>query len=172
MKPKTLQQAIQHFSNEQTCIDTVAFLRWPDGKPECPKCGGKEQYYLATQKRWKCKNGKCGKQFSVKVGTIFEDSPIGLDKWLMAMWMIAACKNGISSYEIHRAIGVTQKSAWFMMHRIRLAMQDWKKVIKSGSLILDSERAYEGCPCITTARTADTSSVPGVNAPVTVRHKA
>ncbi|HWZ46337.1 MAG TPA: IS1595 family transposase [Candidatus Saccharimonadales bacterium] len=123
-RPKTLQQAIRHFSDEQTCIDTVALMRWPDGIPECPKCGGKEHYYLATQKRWKCKNGQCGKQFSVKAGTIFEDSPLGLDKWLMAMWMIASCKNGVSSYEIHRAIGVTQKSAWFMMHRIRLAMQD------------------------------------------------
>lgn len=123
-RPKTLQQAIKHFSNEQTCIDTVALLVWPDGRPICPKCGGKEHYYLATQRRWKCKNGKCAKQFSVKVGTIFEDSPIGLDKWLMAMWQIANCKNGISSYEIHRSIGVTQKSAWFMLHRIRLAMRN------------------------------------------------
>ena len=121
-KIKTLQEAIQHFRNEQTCIDTVANLVWPDGKPVCPKCGGKEHYYLATQKRWKCRNGKCGRQFSVKVNTIFEDSPLPLSKWLMAMWMLANCKNGVSSWEIHRAIGVTQKSAWFMMHRIRLAM--------------------------------------------------
>lgn len=123
-RPKTLQAAIQHFSNEQTCIDAVALARWPDGKPICPKCEGKEHYYLASQRRWKCKNGKCGKQFSVKVGSIFEDSPLGLDKWMLAMWMIASCKNGVSSYEIHRAIGVTQKSAWFMLHRIRLAMQN------------------------------------------------
>ncbi|HEV3038419.1 MAG TPA: IS1595 family transposase [Candidatus Angelobacter sp.] len=121
-KIKTLQEAIKQFSDEQTCIDTVANLVWPDGKPICPKCGGKDHYWLATQKRWKCKNGKCGKQFSVKVNTIFEDSPLGLDKWLMAMWMLANCKNGVSSWEIHRAIGITQKSAWFMMHRIRLAM--------------------------------------------------
>jgi len=124
MKPKTLQQAIKHFSDEQTCIDEIAKLRWPDGKPVCPKCAGREHYYLATQSRWKCKNGKCAKQFSVKVGTIFEDSPIGLDKWLCAMWMLGSCKNGVSSYEIHRSIGVTQKTAWFMMHRIRLAMQN------------------------------------------------
>jgi transposase-like protein len=124
MTPKPLQDAIKHFSDEQTCIDTVARLVWPDGKPVCPKCAGVEHYYLATQRRWKCKNGKCAKQFSVKVGTIFEDSPIGLDKWLMAMWMIANCRNGVSSYEIHRTIGVTQKSAWFMLHRIRLAMQN------------------------------------------------
>jgi transposase-like protein len=130
-KPKTLQAAIKHFSDEQTCIDTVALVKWPDGKPVCPKCGGTEHYYLATQKRWKCRNGKCGKQFSVKVGTIFEDSPLPLEKWLLAMWMIANCKNGVSSWEIHRAIGVTQKSAWFMMHRIRLAMQNGS-IVKLG----------------------------------------
>ena len=118
---KTLQQAIQHFSDEQTCIDTVAAVRWPEGVT-CPACGHKEHYYLKTQKRWKCKD--CNRQFSVKLGTIFEDSPIHLSKWLLAMWMIANCKNGVSSYEIHRAIGVTQKSAWFMLHRIRLAMKN------------------------------------------------
>jgi transposase-like protein len=120
-KPKTLQQAIKHFSDEQVCIDTVAAMRWPEG-PVCPACGHKEHYYLKTQKRWKCKD--CNKQFSVKLGSIFEDSPIGLDKWLCALWMIANCKNGVSSYEIHRAIGVTQKTAWFMLHRIRLAMKN------------------------------------------------
>src|SRR5438046_1053503 len=119
-KPKTLQQAVKHFSNEQVCIDTVAALRWPNG-PVCPKCEGTAHYYLATQKRWKCKS--CRKQFSVKVGTIFEDSPIGLDKWLAAIWMIVNCKNGISSYEIARDLDITQKSAWFMLKRIRRAMQ-------------------------------------------------
>jgi transposase-like protein len=117
---KTLQQAIQHFSDQQVCIDAVSALRWPDGVT-CPACEQKDHYYLSTQKRWKCKD--CGSQFSVKLGTIFEDSPLGLDKWLLAMWMLANCKNGVSSYEIHRAIGVTQKSAWFMLHRLRLAMQ-------------------------------------------------
>ena len=120
-KPTTLQKAIQHFSDEQVCIDTIAALRWPQGVT-CPACGHKEHYYLKTQKRWKCKD--CNRQFSVKLGTIFEDSPIHLSKWLLVMWMIANCKNGVSSYEIHRAIGVTQKSAWFMLHRIRLAMQN------------------------------------------------
>lgn len=118
---KTLQDAIKYFSDEQVCIDAIASLRWPDGKPECPACQGRDHYYLASQKRWKCK--ECWKQFSVKVGTIFEDSPISLTKWLPVMWMIANCRNGVSSYEVHRAIGVTQKSAWFMLHRIRLAMQ-------------------------------------------------
>jgi transposase-like protein len=120
--PKTLQEAIRHFSDEQTCIDAVAALRWPDGKPTCPACGGKEHWYLKRQRRWKCK--ECWKQFSVKVGTIFEDSPIGLDKWLCALWMLCNCKNGISSWEIHRDIRVTQKSAWFMLHRLRLILQD------------------------------------------------
>jgi len=121
MKPKTLQQAIRYFSDEQVCIDTIAALRWPDG-PSCPKCGSTEHYYLSTQKRWKCK--QCSKQFSVKVGTIFEDSPISLDKWLAALWMLVNCKNGISSYEVGRDLGLTQKSAWFVLHRLRLALQN------------------------------------------------
>jgi transposase-like protein len=120
-KPKTLREAIRYFSDEQACIDTVAAARW--GKaPVCPKCDHTDHYYLATQRRWKCK--KCGRQFSVKVGTIFEDSAVSLDKWLCALWMLTNCKNGISSYEIHRALGVTQKTAWFMLHRLRLAMHN------------------------------------------------
>jgi transposase-like protein len=119
---KTLQQAIRYFASEDVCIDTVAGLRWPDGIPTCPKCLGKTHYYLSTQKRWKCKN--CGRQFSVKVGTIFEDSPIPLDKWLTALWMLVNCKNGISSYEIAKDIGITQKSAWFVLQRLRLALKD------------------------------------------------
>jgi transposase-like protein len=118
--PKTLQQAVQHFADEQTCIDTIAVLRWPDG-PICPRCGHKEHYYLKTQKRWKCK--ECYKQFSVKLGTIFEDSPITLDKWLCALWMLVNCKNGVSSYEVAKAIGISQKSAWFVLHRLRLALK-------------------------------------------------
>ena len=127
-KPKTLRDAVRYFQNEQTCIDTVAKLRWPDG-PVCPKCGHGEHYYLATQKRWKCK--ECAKQFSVKVGTIFEDSPIALDKWLIALWMLVNCRNGISSYEVGRALGITQKSAWFVLHRLRLALQT-KSLVKLG----------------------------------------
>jgi transposase-like protein len=121
-QPKTLQHAIRYYSDEQVCIDTVAALRWPDGKPTCPACGHLDHYYLKTQKRWKCK--ECHKQFSVKLGTIFEDSPIHLDKWLCALWMLVNCKNGVSSYEVAKAIGVTQKSAWFMLHRLRFALQD------------------------------------------------
>jgi transposase-like protein len=119
--PKTLQAAIKYYSDEQICIDAVAAMRWPDGKPTCPACGKQDHWYLKTQRRWKCK--ECWKQFSVKVGTVFEESPLGLDKWLVTLWMLVNCKNGVSSYEVHRAIGVTQKSAWFMLHRLRYAIQ-------------------------------------------------
>jgi transposase-like protein len=119
-QPHTLQAAIRYFSDEQVCIDTVASLRWPKG-PECPACGHKEHYYLKSQKRWKCK--ECHKQFSVKLGTIFEDSPIALDKWLTALWMLVSCRNGVSSYEVARTLGITQKSAWFVLHRLRFALR-------------------------------------------------
>jgi transposase-like protein len=128
-KPKTLQEAIQHFSDEQVCIDAVAAMRWPNGA-ECPACFAKEPYYLKTQKRFKCRD--CRRQFSVKLGTIFEDSPIPLQKWMPAMWMLANCKNGVSSHEIGRALGITQKSAWFVMHRLRLAMKGYDLGTKLG----------------------------------------
>lgn len=118
--PKTLVEAIRYFADADVCLSFVAGLRWPHG-PVCPECGGVEHSFLTTRRLWKCK--ACKKQFSVKVGTIFEDSPIGLDKWLPALWMIVNCKNGVSSHEMGRTLGVTQKSAWFMLHRIRLAMQ-------------------------------------------------
>src|SRR5437016_5626140 len=118
--PRTLLEAIRHFSNPDTCLQFVAELRWPHG-PACPDCRSQELSFLSTLRLWKCK--ACKRQFSVKVGTIFEDSALGLHKWLAAIWMIANAKNGISSWEIHRAIGITQKSAWHMLHRIRLAMQ-------------------------------------------------
>jgi transposase-like protein len=118
--PANLLEAIRYFSDLDVCTDFVAKLRWPNG-PVCLKCGGTEHSYLTTRRLWKCK--ACKKQFSVKVGTIFEDSALGLDKWLPAVWLIANSKNGISSHELGRALGTTQKSAWFMLHRIRLAMQ-------------------------------------------------
>jgi transposase-like protein len=128
-EPNTLQEVIRYYADEQTCINTIAALRWPDGKPACPSCAHKEHYWLATQKRWKCK--KCGRQFSVKRGTIFEDSPLALEKWLTALWMIVNCKNGISSYEVARDLKITQKSAWFMLHRLRLALQS-RSLVKIG----------------------------------------
>lgn len=118
--PTTLQETIQYFSDPQRSIDFVVAMRWPHG-PVCPRCGCKEYSFLQTRSIWECKG--CKKQYSVKVGTIFEDSAIKLDKWICAMWMIVNAKNGVSSYEIHRSLGVTQKTAWFMMHRIRLALQ-------------------------------------------------
>jgi transposase-like protein len=122
-KPKTLQQAIIYFADPDNCLDFMVKLRWPDGVITCPTCGREDAVFLKNQRKWQCKNVHTKRQFSAKVGTIFEDSALPLDKWLIAIWMVANCKNGVSSYEIGRAIGVTQKSAWFMLHRIRLAMQ-------------------------------------------------
>lgn len=121
-EPKTLQQAVIYFSNPQNCLNYLVSRRWPDGVI-CPRCGRKDPSFLAKQNKWQCRSGHPQRQFSIKTGTIFEDSPLGLDKWLTTVWMVTNCKNGVSSYEIHRAIGVTQKTAWFMLHRIRLAMQ-------------------------------------------------
>ena len=136
---KSLTAAVRFFADPMNCINTVAMMRWPDGKPVCPMCGCGEFYWLGKQMRWKCRNGKCGKQYSVKVGTIFEESAIALDKWLIAIWLIANCKNGVSSYEIGRSVGVTQKSAWFMLHRIRraLANSSWSKLGGNGPIEVD-----------------------------------
>jgi len=130
--PKTLQEAILHFSNPDNCIAYMVAQRWPDGVVVCPTCGRNDVSWLANQKKWQCKSSHKQRQFSAKVGTIFEDSPLGLDKWLMAAWMITNCKNGVSSYEIAKNIGVTQKSAWFMLHRLRVAMKDEHKHTTGG----------------------------------------
>ena len=122
-EPKTLQEAIIHFSNLDNCIDYIAIRRWPNGVV-CPGCGATNVSFNAKRRTWKCGSHHARREFSVKVGTVMEDSPIGLDKWMMATWMVTNCKNGISSYEIGRDLKVTQKSEWFMLHRIRLAMQD------------------------------------------------
>jgi len=129
-KPKTLQQAVIYFANPDNWLNFMVARRWPNGV-ECPTCRSKDVRFIATRRMWECKSQHRRKQFSVKVGTIFEDSAIPLDKWLIAIWMIANCKNGISSYEVGRAIRVTQKSAWFMLHRIRLAMQS-RSFLKPG----------------------------------------
>ena len=120
--PKSLTDAIRFYSTPSNCLAIVKDMRWPDGQPVCPHCGGKRHYWLAKQVRWKC--AKCRKQFTAKTGTVFEDSPIALDKWLIGIWLVANCKNGISSYEIARHLGLTQKSAWFMLHRIRYALKN------------------------------------------------
>ncbi|HXN39279.1 MAG TPA: IS1595 family transposase [Solirubrobacteraceae bacterium] len=132
-QPKSLIEAIRYFSDLDVCTEFVAELRWPDG-PFCPKCGCTEYSYLTTRRVWKCK--ACKHQYSVKVGTIFEESRLGLDKWLPAVWLAANSKNGISSHELARALDITQKSAWFMLHRIRLAMQA-ESIVLSGEVEID-----------------------------------
>jgi transposase-like protein len=121
--PETLQEAVRYFTDPDVCLMAAVALRWGNGPIACPTCGSTEVSFIATRRLWRCKTKHAQQQFSVKVGTIMEDSPLGLDKWMVGIWLIAAAKNGISSYELHRAIGITQKSAWFMLHRIRLAMQ-------------------------------------------------
>jgi len=140
--PATLTEAIRYFADEQVCIDTVAALRWPEGSPVCPNCSFTEHYYLKTQKRWKCK--KCYKQFSVKVGTVFEDSAIPLDKWLIALWMLVNCKNGTSSYEVSRSIGVTQKSAWFVLQRLRLVLRNGSTEKMGGNGPIEVDETHIG----------------------------
>src|SRR5271155_2990204 len=120
--PRTLMEAVRYFSDRDRSLTLLSKLRWPNGI-ECPTCGCKEISFLFTRRLWKCKNAHSKRQFSIKVGSIFEDSPLGLDKWMVAMWQIINCKNGVSSYEVGRALRVTQPTAWFMLHRIRKAMQ-------------------------------------------------
>jgi transposase-like protein len=142
--PQTLAQAIRYFADLNNCIDFLANLRWPDGVT-CPKCGSKEVSYISTRRIWKCKQKHDHRQFSAKVGTIMEDSPIPLNDWLTAMWLICNCRNGVSSYEIARDIGVTQKSAWFMAHRIRKAMQNGSFVKLGGAGgIVEVDETYIG----------------------------
>lgn len=121
--PKTLLEAVRYFSDPKICFEHMLQAKWPLSNPTCPKCGSERVGVIRSRSMLQCKDVKCRKQFSVKVDTIFEDSPLGLDKWFVAIWCIANAKNGISSYEIARALGVTQKTAWFMMHRIRMAMK-------------------------------------------------
>src|ERR1700730_15604795 len=116
--PTTLQEAIMYFSNPVNCRQYLVERRWPNGVT-CPRCGSEKVAFLEKYNRWQCSNTHGKRQFTLKTGTIFEDSPLALNKWLVAMWQVVNCKNGVSSYEIHRAIGVTQNSAWFMDHRIR-----------------------------------------------------
>ena len=120
--PKTLREAIIFFADYENCRRAVEAIRWPDGVVACPTCGSDHVTYLATQRRYKCYGKHPKAQFSLKVGTIFEDSAVGLEKWLPALWLLTNCKNGISSYELARALGVTQKTAWFMLARLRMAL--------------------------------------------------
>jgi transposase-like protein len=123
MEPKTLQDAIVYFADPVNCREYLVARRWPKGV-SCPKCGSSNVLFMEKYNRWHCREKHTAPQFTLKTGTVMEDSPVGLDKWLMAMWMVVNCKNGVSSYEIHRALGVTQKTAWFLDHRIRLMLGD------------------------------------------------
>jgi transposase-like protein len=134
---KTLQQAIIHFSEFENCKNLMMQLRWADGVVKCPHCGAEKVTYLAKTRVWKCYAGHAKPTFSLKTGTIFEDSPIGLDKWLPALWMVVNCKNGISSCELARDLGVTQKTAWFMAHRLRFALTEGGFGLLSGEVEAD-----------------------------------
>ena len=136
--PKSLQEAIIFFSDYENCHRAVVAIRWPDGVVRCPTCDSDNVTYLTRARRWKCYGKHPKGQFSLKVGTVFEDSPIPLQKWLPALWLLTNCKNGISSYELARALAVTQKTAWFMLSRLRLALQDER----TGGKVL----ALRSCP--------------------------
>src|SRR5947199_6718730 len=139
---KTLKDAIIHFADFENCKAVMMKLRWPNGVVKCPYCGSEKVTYLAKNRVWKCYTGHDKPKFSLKTGTVFEDSPLGLDKWLPALWLVVNCKSGISSCELARDLGVTQKTAWFMAHRIRLAMQDGS--IEKFSGRVEADETYIG----------------------------
>jgi transposase-like protein len=141
MELKTLQEAFAYFSDRRRCVDYVVAMRWPDGKVSCPTCGSEAVTWLPTRFLFQCKSKHPKRQFSVKVGTVFEDSPIPLGKWLVVGWMLTGCRNGISSYEVARTIGITQKSAWFMLHRLREGMK-MNGVTLSGEV--EADETYVG----------------------------
>src|SRR6266487_789085 len=133
--PKTLKEAIEYFADRDRCFVYAVRLRWPSGKVTCPRCGSDHHSFISTRRLWFCK--PCQQQFTMKVGTIFEDSPLGMDKWMVAFWLLVNCKNGISSYELGRGIGVTQRTAWFMLHRIRYSLQQGSVAKMKGEVEVD-----------------------------------
>lgn len=140
--PQTLQECIKHFSKEDRAFEYMKTVRWPDGKVTCPRCGCADVSFISTRKLWTCSECKTKKQFTIKVGTVLEDSAIPFEKWICTFWLIANAKNGISSYEIGRSIGVTQRTGWFMLQRIRLAMQNGSIVKMSGQV--ESDETFIG----------------------------
>ncbi len=138
---KTLQEAIIHFDNPQNCIDYMIRLRWPDGVVRCPTCDSTTATWMPRRRLFQCKAKHPRKQFSVKVGTVFEDSPIALSKWLLVAWMLGNCRNGMSSHEVARTIGITQKSAWFMLHRLREAMKAEPQILTG---VVEADEAFVG----------------------------
>ena len=133
----TLREAVIHFSDFENCKRLMVQLRWPDGVVKCPHCDSAKVTFLAKARIWKCYGGHPMPRFSLKTGTIFEDSPLGLEKWLPALWLVVNCKNGISSCELARDLGVTQKTAWFMAHRLRYALKDGGFSLLSGEVEAD-----------------------------------
>src|SRR3954468_19828770 len=142
--PKTLLEAVRYFSDLDVAHDFFSKARWPDGVIACPHCGATGAKFLVKYRRWECKNKHPKRQFTVKVGTVMEDSPLGLDKWAVGMWLEVNAKNSISSYEVHRALGITQKSAWFMQHRIRFALHQgsFEKQMMSG--VVEADESFIG----------------------------
>jgi transposase-like protein len=139
--PKTLHEAVKHFSDPDTALQFMVSIRWPHGV-KCPRCGTEKVSFTAKRRVWTCECCPNRRQFSIKVGTIMEDSPIPLDKWLIGMWLVISAKNGISSHELHRALGITQKSAWFLGHRVRLALQNGTFEKLSGEI--EADESYIG----------------------------
>ena len=135
--PKTLQEAILHFAEFENCQRFMIELRWPDGKVKCPRCGSEHIFYIEKERVWKCYGKHDHAKFSLKSGTVMEDSPISLDKWLAALWLIVNCRNGISSCEVARDLGITQKSAWFLNHRIRMSLHNGSIEKASGHVEAD-----------------------------------
>jgi transposase-like protein len=137
---------MQYFAEFENCRQFMIAVRWSDGKVRCPYCDSEKVTFLEKARLYRCYGDHPKQKFSLKVGTVFEDSPIPLEKWLPAVWMLVNCRNGVSSYEIHRALGVTQKSAWFMLHRVRLAMQtgSFRKLGGSGTEIEADETFIGG----------------------------
>jgi transposase-like protein len=140
--PQTLQQAMKHFSTGDNAFEYLKGVRWPDGKVACPRCGCTDVSFVSTRKLWTCSKCTTKKQFTLRIGTILEDSAIPYDKWLCAFWLIANAKNGISSYEIGRSLGVTQRTGWFMLQRIRLALQNGT-IVKMGGTV-EADETYIG----------------------------
>lgn len=135
--PESLQEAIRYFADVERTFEYMKAIRWPSGVVSCPRCGSDKVSFISTRKLWTCKECTTKKQFTIKVGTVMEDSPIGFDKWLLAFWQVANCKNGVSSYELGKAIDVTQRTAWFMLQRIRLALQQGSIMKMGGTVEVD-----------------------------------
>jgi transposase-like protein len=143
MEPKSLQEAIIYFSKPENCREYLVERRWPNGVI-CPRCGSANVLFLVKYNRWHCREKHDAPQFTLKTGTVMEDSPIGLDKWLSAMWMVANFKNGVSSWEIHRSLGVTQKTAWFLLHRVRLALGEVPSTKMGGNGPIEIDETHIG----------------------------